>query len=85
MTYKKRITFALLFSLLLHVVSVAVWTQWPEEQGLPASAPKPEPLVVTLNPQPPEPVRRLVESAAQAQRPLEETDLISDRDTQAQD
>lgn len=85
MTYNKRITFALLFSLLVHVVSVAVWTQWPAERGVPARAPKPEPLVVTLNPQPPQPIRRLVESAAPAERPLEQTDLISDQDTQAQD
>ena len=49
------------------------------------AAPKAEPLVVTLNPQQPEALRRLVESAAPAEEPAKQTDLISDRNTQAQD
>ena len=85
MTYKKRITYALLFSLLIHAVAVAVWTQWPEKRGVTAPAAKSEPLVVSLNPQQPQPVRRLVESAAAAERPYSMPGSSSDRPCAASD
>ena len=44
-----------------------------------------EPLVLSLNRTEPDRVRRLIDSGAPAEGPVEDTDLISDEDSQAQD
>ena len=84
MTYTRRLIFAATCSLLLHVaiMSPSGCLNTPEVAGLTThSAP------VVLNLQPPQrPVsRRLVEGLTQADLPVEPTDLISDRDSKAQD
>lgn len=79
--------YAVAFSAALHVLAAASSApRWlaPDRAAPPAEEP---PLVLNLQPAEPEPdpVRQVVHSAAPPDRPVQDTNLISDRDSTAQD
>lgn len=92
MKYWTRIQLALVASILLNVGLVTALPHLVRDNSVLARV-NPEPRAVRLNfrdaapkPEPPqEPVKRLVDSGAEAERPVRDTDLISDKDSQAQD
>lgn len=85
MTYQKRMTTAIAVSLLIHAVALGVSGFGMRFRGTgPAPAPSPS-LIVDLQPARNQPARQAIQSAAPAERPPEDTRLISDRDSNAQD
>lgn len=92
MKYWTRIQLAALASLVLNLALFALLPHLVRDNAVLARV-EPERRAVRLNfqaPEPPpvaepEPVKRLIDSGAPAEEPVQETDLISDRASQAQD
>lgn len=85
MDYNRRMLAAVAGSLLFHVVALGVGGLVDRRYGLgPAEVPAP-PLVLNLQASEEQPSRRLVETAVPAREPVGETDLISDKNSRAQD
>lgn len=93
MSYRARIGSALLLALLLHLPLLAALPALLKTP-VPEKEPEPRALMMAFQPPPtvqPEPVfepeapKQLVESGAEADAPSPDSDLISDRNTKAQD
>lgn len=84
MEYRYRISTASTVSLLIHLLGLAYVGYNLSNQTLSLSAAT-EPLVLNLQPPTPEPVRRLVDSLAPSDQPVEDSERIAERDTRAQD
>lgn len=84
MSYRNRIAAAVAVSLAAHLAGMNTFASRPRPTPA-VPPPTPEPFVMRLVPPEEPPVRRLVESGAVADNPVKPTDLISDRDSRAQD
>ena len=88
MFYRKRIRVAVTVSLLLHVMALLPLIAYllHETPGARTAQAKDRPIVLSLNdPLPSDKPRRLIESGAAAEGAIEDSDLISSTDSQAQD
>lgn len=85
MSYTRRMQWAVAVSLVFHIVALAMSGMVPARRGFgPGDKPRP-PLVLNLQPDEPQPRRQLIEPGLPAERPVADTNLISDRDSNAQD
>ncbi|MDX9975403.1 MAG: TonB C-terminal domain-containing protein [FCB group bacterium] len=85
MTYQKRMTAAVAVSLLIHALALGIGgykLRFPDTGPAPVPSPT---LTVRLEPAERQPARQAVQSLAPAERPPQDTGLISDRDSNAQD
>lgn len=84
MAYPRRTWIALCVSCMLHLLVVSIG--WHHVKGLPVSTnvSTPPPLVFTFPPKP-APVRRIVETTTSTSEEIAETDLVSDKNSKAQD
>jgi outer membrane biosynthesis protein TonB len=86
MTYQKRMVTAIAVSLLIHALALGLSGFGSRLYGPGGPSPVPgPPLVVDLQPSQEELATQAVASAAPAQRSPQDTNLISDRDSNAQD
>ncbi|HOZ46955.1 MAG TPA: TonB C-terminal domain-containing protein [Candidatus Hydrogenedentes bacterium] len=84
MSYPKRLGLAAACSLAVHAALLLPLSWWPTQEVVSIAA-RPEPIVINLEPEPPAVPRRLIDTHTEADEPVEPTDLISDRDSKAQD
>jgi hypothetical protein len=85
MSYRARITWAVTLSLILHAALIPILGRTRSNALSAPIAPRSEPIVLALTPPQDRPLKRLIEGGAPAEAPPQPTDLISNRDTQAQD
>ncbi len=84
MSYSKRLMLAAILSVVLHVAILSPSGCWSTQEVMGWTSHR-KPIVLNLQPAEPRGPRRLVETHTPADVPVEPTDLISDRDSKAQD
>lgn len=85
MVYRRRIQLAGACSFALHAAAVALGAYLMEDGGGAAPTHSEEPLVISLKPERQQAPRRLIETDAATDAPDNPTDLISDKNSRAQD
>ncbi len=84
MNYSRRLTLAAILSIMLHAI-LLVTGRFSTDQDIIAKTGQPDPIVLNLQPPAPSEKKQLVETHTATDLPVEQTDLISDRNAKAQD
>ena len=86
MSYSRRTWIAFIASCLLHLLLLGVGLRHVDAIPSPPNNTKPPPIIFNFTPPPePEPVKQLVETLIPTSEEVAETDLISDKNSKAQD
>ncbi len=83
--YRKRIKFALIVSLVIHLLVIFAAGVHLSRTQIGTAAVSRKPIVLNLQKPKPKQVRKLVDSHTESEEAIEETDLISDMNSKAQD
>ena len=82
--YTTRLKRALAVSAALHVAFLCGASWWPDHRAIRIGVPR-SPIVLNLQPAAPKPAKKLVDTIAPADRPVEPTDNIAEQNSNARD